>query len=338
MIKQGTSVRIAGLTAGYGRGHILSSISLSIEPGEMVSLLGPSGCGKSTLLRVLAGLHQPTAGEILFAGQPVDALPAAQRRTAMVFQRPLLFPWLSVAANVGFGLKMRHVPAEESGRQVAAALRMVQLEGYADRRSTELSGGQAQRVALARALVTAPDLLLLDEPFSALDENLRGEMRQLVRRLQRELGITTIFVTHDQAEAAMLADRIALLLDGRLAQFAPPRQFFTAPATPEVARFFGWQLIETPEVISALRPELVRVRPLASPPAPSGARPLAGTLRSLTDLGLRIRYGIELETGSTVEITRIESAEDAPDPLLLRPGTPVQLDFPPSALVHFPRR
>jgi spermidine/putrescine transport system ATP-binding protein len=338
MADRGTSIRIEGLTAGYGRGHILESISLAIEPGELVSLLGPSGCGKSTLLRVLAGLHQPTSGEILFAGQSVNRLPAEQRRTAMVFQRPLLFPWLSVAGNVGFGLKMRRVPVAQARQQVAEALRMVHLEGYADRRPTELSGGQAQRVALARALVTAPELLLLDEPFSALDENLREEMRQLVRQLQRQLHITTIFVTHDQTEAALLADRIGLLLGGRLAQFAPPRQFFTAPATPEVARFFGWQLIETPDGISALRPELVQVRHQTSPPVSASVQPLRGTLRSVADLGLRIRYAIELETGGVIEITCLETAADGQTPLRRQPGAPVRLDFPPSALVHFPAR
>jgi ABC-type Fe3+/spermidine/putrescine transport system ATPase subunit len=330
MMAEGTSVSVEGLTAGYGRGHILESITLSIDPGELVCLLGPSGCGKSTLLRVMAGLHPPETGEIRIAGRVVNGLTAERRRLAMVFQRPLLFPWLSVAENIGFGLKMQKVAKEQIRRKVSEALQMVQLEGYADRRPSELSGGQAQRVALARALVTTPDLLLLDEPFSALDENLRGEMRHLVRRLQRELCITTIFVTHDQTEAALLADRIALLLDGRLAQFDPPRQFFTAPKSPEVARFFGWQLVESPGGTIALRPELVRLRsPIDRTDYQSGPQ-LLGTLRTVTDLGLRIAYTVELDTGLMIEISGEEPALP-----IAAPGARVQLDFPPRAIVYF---
>lgn len=333
MMREGTSVTIEGLTAGYGRGHVLESISLSIEPGEMICLLGPSGCGKSTLLRVLAGLHpqEPGAGEIRLSGRIVNQLPAELRRTAMVFQRPQLFPWLSVAGNIGFGLKMQKLPPDLIRQKVEEALHLVQLEGYAARRPDELSGGQAQRVALARALVTRPDLLLLDEPFSALDENLRGEMRHLVRQLQRELHITTIFVTHDQTEAAILADRIALLLDGRLAQFDPPRQFFTAPNSREVARFFGWQLLERPDGTLALRPELIRLRLPSDPPDPLCQDPLHGSILTVTDLGLRITSVVQLDTGQLIEVAEDGSRPVSPIPA----GSRVRLDYPPQAIVHF---
>lgn len=332
------AVRIEGLGAGYGRQEVLREISLAIDPGELVALLGPSGCGKSTLLRVVAGLHAPGAGRILFNGREVNGLPAERRRAAMVFQRPLLFPHLTVAGNVAFGLKMRRMASGEIRQRVAQALHLVQLEGYGDRRPGELSGGQEQRVALARALVIEPDLLLLDEPFSALDPGLRAEMQRLVGDLQRRLGITTIFVTHDQEEAVLLADRIAVLLDGRLAQFDHPRGFYTAPATPEVARFFGWQLCRWRGATVALRPELLRAY---SANWPAGqvhdlpgemageAEPLRGYLRAVTDLGWQLRCRVELTDGTIIETIEPPSAA--------RPaiGDPVCLTFPSAALLSF---
>ena len=178
---------------------------------ELMALLGPSGCGKTTALKVVAGLLAPASGDVMFDGVSVLSIPAERRGATMVFQKPLLFPHMTVVENVGFGLKMRRMAKAEIAARVTQALQWAQLEGYERRKPSELSGGQEQRVALARALVTEPRVLLLDEPFSALDENLRGEMRLLVRELQQRLRITTIFVTHDQREALAVADRIALI-------------------------------------------------------------------------------------------------------------------------------
>ena len=224
----------------YGAdGPALEDLSLAVEPGELVALLGPSGCGKTTALKIVAGLLRPTAGDVRVAGRSVVGTPPERREAAMVFQKPLLFPHMNVARNVGFGLRMRGAPKEEADGKVYEALRRVRMEGFAARPPEELSGGQQQRVALARALVTGPRLLLLDEPFSALDANLREEMRELVLRLQDEGGHTTVFVTHDQEEAVVLADRIALIFDGRLQMYDRPEAFYDRPATREVARFFG---------------------------------------------------------------------------------------------------
>ncbi|GAC1610130.1 MAG: ABC transporter ATP-binding protein [Mycobacteriales bacterium] len=234
-----TAVRLAGLSKRYGAVDVLRDLTLDVTPGSLVALLGPSGCGKTTTLRAVAGLIDPTAGDVLFDGRSVLAQPPERRPVAMVFQAPLLFPHVSVGDNVAFGLRMRGVRRAERRRQAEQALDRVQLGGFAGRRPSELSGGQEQRVALARALVVEPSVLLLDEPFSALDASLRTEMRDLVRQLQRDLGVTTLFVTHDQEEAVVLADRVALMLEGRLQQYAAPEAFYAAPASLAVARFFG---------------------------------------------------------------------------------------------------
>ena len=234
-----TGIELDTLTAGYGGDPVVAGLSLDVAPGELVALLGPSGCGKTTTLRVVAGLLAPESGDVRFDGRSVLGLPPERRPVAMVFQAPLLFPHLSVGDNVAYGLRMRGVGRRDRARRAAAALERVQLPGAADRRPSELSGGQEQRVALARALVVEPQVLLLDEPFSALDEELREEVRDLVAGLQRDAGITTVFVTHDQQEATVLADRVAVLLDGRLQQVAAPRELYEAPASLRVARFFG---------------------------------------------------------------------------------------------------
>ncbi|MCW2608326.1 MAG: ABC-type spermidine/putrescine transport system ATPase component [Frankiales bacterium] len=234
-----TRVELRGLTKSYDGAAVVRGVDLVVEPGSLTALLGPSGCGKTTTLRVVAGLLDADGGDVLFDGAGVLGLPAEKRPVAMVFQKPLLFPHLSVGENVGFGLRMRKVPKRERAERVGRALELVRLQDLADRRVGEMSGGQEQRVALARALVTEPDVLLLDEPFSALDAGLRVEVRDLVRALQQELGVTTLFVTHDQEEAVSLADSVALMLDGRLEQHDVPRAFYDRPASLAVARFFG---------------------------------------------------------------------------------------------------
>ncbi len=217
----------------------VDGFDLVVKPGELVCLLGPSGCGKTTILKAIAGLLKPTRGDIRMNGRSLAGIPTEKRSTGMVFQKPQLFPHLTVGANIGFGLRMRRVDTVQIKARVREMLHLVQLEGMEDRRVTEISGGQAQRVALARALIIEPQVWLLDEPLSQLDANLREEMRELIRSIQKKLGVTTLFVTHDQEEGVVLADRIGLVLQGRLQQIGSPPELLEAPATVEVARFFG---------------------------------------------------------------------------------------------------
>ena len=217
----------------------VDAIDMSIEKGQLVAMLGPSGCGKTTTMKMVAGLLDPTSGDVQFDGKSVVDIPAEKRQVAMVFQKPLLFPHMSIGDNVAFGLRMRGVDKQTRRKRVKEMMELVRLPGMEDRRPGQLSGGQEQRISLARGLITEPDILLLDEPLSQLDANLRIEMRDLIRSIQAELGITSVFVTHDQEEAVMLADRIALMLQGRIQQDGLPQDFYERPATQAVARFFG---------------------------------------------------------------------------------------------------
>jgi putative spermidine/putrescine transport system ATP-binding protein len=232
-------LEVSGLRASYGGPTVVDGLDLTVPAGTLTALLGPSGCGKSTLLRTVAGLLDPDTGDVTIGGVSLLGTPAERRPVGLVFQKPLLFGHLSVGDNVGFGLRMRRVGRVARRRRAAEMLERVGLEGFAGRRVGELSGGQEQRVALARALVLDPQVLLLDEPFSQLDAGLRGRMRELVRAVQRELGVTTLFVTHDQQEAVDLADAVALMLDGRIEAHGAPAAFYTRPATLRAARFFG---------------------------------------------------------------------------------------------------
>lgn len=235
----GARVEIRALRHQFGAVEALKAVDLTINAGEFVTLLGPSGCGKTTLLRCLAGLILPKSGEILIGGRPVTQTPVHKRDLGMVFQSYALFPHMSVAENIRFGLKMRGIKGISAEQRTSDALKLVQMQGYEARYPTQLSGGQQQRIALARALVTHPKALLLDEPFGALDAKLRESMQIELRRLQRSLGITTIFVTHDQQEALSMADRVAVMNDGQVDQFDAPVRIYDAPATPFVAEFIG---------------------------------------------------------------------------------------------------
>lgn len=234
-----TTVRLNELSKRYGTQLAVDALSLTIEPGSMLALLGPSGCGKTTCLRMIAGLVQPTSGEIFIDGKRITGTPVHRRNIGMLFQNYALFPHMTVAENVAFGLEARRLPKAEIASRVSGALQLVQLGGYADRMPAQLSGGQQQRVALARCLVVEPALLLLDEPLGALDKGLRENMQVELRALQQRLGITTIMVTHDQDEALTLADRIAIMRGGRLEQLGSPAEVYQAPASRFVAGFIG---------------------------------------------------------------------------------------------------
>ena len=266
----------------FGSREVLKNISLNIAPGEFLTLLGESGSGKTTLLRLIAGFEQPTAGEIWMTGERLDTLPPYKRRVNTVFQNYALFPHLNVRENVSYGLRVQGAPKNEIPGRVDDALNMVKMAEFGAARPSRLSGGQQQRVALARALVNRPQLLLLDEPLSALDANLRKQMQSELKALQREIGITFLFVTHDQEEAMALSDRIALLRDGALEQVASPREIYAHPATAYTAQFIGqtnllrgeirrsiatcgvlrWPLDEPDgAVLFSLRPETIRLSP-----------------------------------------------------------------------------
>ena len=228
-----------GLSRAYGGVPAVREMSLTVPRGSLVALLGPSGCGKTTTLRMVAGLEQPDRGRVLVDGVDVTALPPYRRRMGVVFQSYALFPHMTVAANVAFGLRMQGVARAARTARAMAALDMVGLTGHAAKRPRQLSGGQQQRVALARALAIEPDVLLLDEPLSALDAKLREELRVEMRILQRRVGATAMFVTHDQAEALAMADMVAVMQAGRVAQLGTPEEVFEHPATPFVAEFVG---------------------------------------------------------------------------------------------------
>ena len=227
------------LSKHYGQTTALSELSLRIGPGELVSLLGPSGCGKTTALRIVAGFIQPDTGVVRIDGHVVNGVPPHQRNIGIVFQNYALFPHMTVYGNVAFGLKMRYVPAAELPRRVARAIELVRLVGLEHRYPNQLSGGQQQRVAVARAVVINPRVLLLDEPLSNLDAKLRVSTREELRQLQRELGVTTIFVTHDQDEALSISDRVAVMQSGRLEQVGTPEELYERPRTAFVAGFIG---------------------------------------------------------------------------------------------------
>lgn len=236
---QGVAVELESITKKYGDQLALNALSLSVEPGEFVALLGPSGCGKTTALRSIAGLETIDSGTISINGEDVTDQPTNKRDMGMVFQSYSLFPHLTAGENVGFGLRMRKVAATERRKKATDALSMVGLDGYFDRYAHELSGGQQQRVALARALVTEPRVLLLDEPLSALDAKVRVQLREEIRRIQTQLGITTFFVTHDQEEALAVADRVAVMQAGNIEQIGTPEDLYRHPQSPFVAEFIG---------------------------------------------------------------------------------------------------
>src|SRR5687767_11695204 len=288
------ALRLAGIEKRYGATVAVAGVDLEVRDGEFVTLLGPSGCGKTTTLGLIAGFFAPTRGEIYLKGRPVADLPPFRRDIGVVFQDYALFPHMTAGENVAFGLKMRNLPKAEIAQRVREALDLVQLAGLAERAPLQLSGGQRQRVALARALVIRPTVLLLDEPLSNLDLKLREEMRVEIAGLQRRLGITTVFVTHDQGEALVMSDRIAVMNAGRIEQIGEPAEIYERPATRFVAEFIGRMNFFTREnEVVAIRPE--RARLSAEPPASGFA--LRGTVRHVLYLGSTLEYHLTLEGG-----------------------------------------
>ncbi|MEA1760493.1 ABC transporter ATP-binding protein [Pseudomonas syringae pv. tomato] len=322
-------VSIENLQKSYASTSVFSDINCRIAKGEFVTLLGPSGCGKSTLLRCIAGLTPVNSGRILLDGNDLVPLTPQKRNIGMVFQSYALFPNMTVEQNVAFGLRMQKVSADDSERRVAEILRMVELHDFAKRYPHQLSGGQCQRVALARSLVTRPRLLLLDEPLSALDARIRKLLREQIRAIQRELGLTTIFVTHDQEEALTMSDRIFLMNQGRIVQSGDAETLYTAPVNVFAAGFIGnYNLLEAEDATRLMQRPIasrIAIRPESIQLSLTGE--LEGQVRSHSLLGNVIRYRIQARGVDLVVNVLNRSAEDLhPD------GRRVTLNIEPSAL------
>jgi putative spermidine/putrescine transport system ATP-binding protein len=342
------NLELVQLGKRYGEAIAVEAVDLKVAEGELVALLGPSGCGKTTTLRMVAGFIRPTTGRVLIGGQDVTGLPPYARDTGMVFQSYALFPHMTVAENVSFGLEMRRVPAPERERRVAEALRMVRLEALGGRLPRELSGGQQQRVALARALVVNPAVFLLDEPLSNLDAKLRGEVRLEIRNLQQRLGLTTLIVTHDQEEALTMADRLVVMDRGRVRQIGTAEDLYERPADAFVAGFVGrCNLIEgAVEAEGAFRAAsgvllpcstgtarsrtgTIALRPERIAIAPGAAGGVPARLAAVTYLGAQTEYHLDLDGLSLVSV-QATPAEASPLKQL-RPGEAVTLSWDHSA-------
>lgn len=273
----------------FGLTTVVQDFNLDVEPGEFVSFLGPSGCGKTTVLRMVAGFEEPSAGKIVVAGKDITRLKPNQRNVGMVFQAYALFPNLTVAQNIGFGLKVAGMPKTDADRRVAEMLDLIKLPQMGDRYPYQLSGGQQQRIALARAIAPKPKLLLLDEPLSALDAKVRVSLREEIRSIQKRLGITTIFVTHDQEEALTMSDRVGILRDGRLVQEGPPEEIYDRPKSEFAATFLGDANIFRGETTGAG----IRLPDGTAIAAAAGATLAAGARASCAVRPERIRMGTD---------------------------------------------
>ncbi len=317
------SVRLEAVEKRFGDVVAVAGIDLEVADGEFFSMLGPSGSGKTTTLRMIAGFELPTAGRILLHGEDVSRKPPFDRDVNTVFQDYALFPHMSVADNVGYGLTIRRVPRADKLARVTDALRMVRLEGFERRRPSQLSGGQRQRVALARALVNRPRVLLLDEPLGALDLKLREEMQLELKAIQQSVGITFIYVTHDQEEALTMSDRIAVFNDGRIEQIGSPADVYERPATPFVAGFVGTSNLLRGDAAIAIvgRPGTFTIRPEKIRLAGAGDEPAddeiaaPGTVRQVVYLGPDTRYHVALAAGGELVVTQQNLATSSMDAL-----------------------
>jgi ABC-type Fe3+/spermidine/putrescine transport system ATPase subunit len=333
---------IENLSVSYDGNRVLDHVSLDVERGEMIALLGSSGCGKTTLLRSIAGFVIPDEGSIKVAGQDITQLPPEKRATAMMFQSYALWPHMTVAGNIGYGLRMRGWKRDAIDQRVADMLKLLQLEGFAKRPVTQLSGGQRQRVAMGRALAVDPQMLLLDEPMSNLDYKVRLELRHELRALQRRIGITAVYVTHDREEALMLADRIAVIDAGRVVQFGPPEDVFHRPGSAFVAGFMGADntlaMVRLPDgslmlsphaggeaVTAHFRSDTARVN------APGAADDLRfeGSIAQAVYVGQGYRYRVRVADGADVWALADARIDE---------GTPVTVAVPRDALLVFASR
>ena len=344
--RNAAGIEISGVNLSYGSTHVLKDVNLSVEPGEFFAFLGPSGCGKTTLLRLIAGFNQSQSGTVRVGGTDVSTLPPWKRDVGMVFQSYALWPHMSVARNVAFGLEERRAPREEIAQRVDQALDLVGLKHLKDRKPSQLSGGQQQRVALARTIAVRPKVLLLDEPLSNLDAKMRVQVRRELRELQQTLGITTIFVTHDQEEANTICDRIAVMSDGVVQQVGTPMQLYDSPVNLFVANFLGTANIldgqigqgafeisgggRVPMAANANAPIGAKVvfRPqnaivgLPSGNAPDGLTRLHGHVIHFEFLGASVRYGIRIGTNEVlVDVPHQAGVEP------LRTGSAVAVDL-----------
>jgi putative spermidine/putrescine transport system ATP-binding protein len=345
--RAGVEVRLEDLRRSYAGITALDGLSLTLAPGELVALLGPSGCGKTTAMRLVAGLEEANSGRVMFGGKDVTGLPASKRDVGMVFQAYSLFPHMTAAQNVAFGLSLHKVGSEQRKQRVGEMLELVGLSGYANRYASQLSGGQQQRVALARALAIQPTVLLLDEPLSALDAKVRSRLRDEIRRVQLEAGVTTLFVTHDQEEALAIADRVGVMNAGRLEQLGSPTEIYSRPATPFVAEFVGL----TNRIPGIVKSGMVEVRglqlPLVQPDATAGpaialVRPeavslasedssvpgqLVGTVLTVAFLGATSRVTVDL--GDMTVLAQLPTSQASANPA----GTRVRLSIRPDPVL-----
>ncbi|GGU96537.1 ABC transporter ATP-binding protein [Streptomyces litmocidini] len=341
---EGMAIRLTGLRKTYGGTEAVAGVDLEIADGEFFSMLGPSGSGKTTVLRMIAGFEAPTAGTVELAGRDVTRLAPFERDVHTVFQDYALFPHMTVEQNVAYGLKVRGVPRAERLVRARAALAQVGLEGLGRRRPAELSGGQRQRVALARALVGRPRVLLLDEPLGALDLKLRERMQVELKEIQREVGITFVFVTHDQEEALTMSDRIAVFHQGRIEQVAAPAEIYERPATPFVAGFVGTSNLLTGETARqvvgtagtySIRPEKIRILPDHEAPGDPGHSTAAGTVAEVVYLGDSTRFLVDLDGGGRLTALQQNLETSSADLAAFR-GARIGLQWHPDHAVRVP--
>ena len=312
------AISLRGVRKAYGDVDAVAHVDLDIVRGEFFTMLGPSGSGKTTLLRIIAGFVAADAGSVSLGGVDVARQPPYARNVNTVFQDYALFPHMNVLQNVEYGLRVKRVPREERRRRAQAALEMVRLPQHGKRKPAELSGGQRQRVALARAIVNQPEVLLLDEPLGALDLKLRQEMQLELKRIQREVGITFVFVTHDQEEALTMSDRLAVLNEGRIEQVGTPIEVYERPASEFVAGFIGVSnLLERHGRRFTIRPEKITLREPDSP-APSGWHSEGGHVRDVVYLGMVTRYIVDLDAGGALSVVSQNSETAAADVLAAR--------------------
>jgi putative spermidine/putrescine transport system ATP-binding protein len=305
-----SAVEVRDVVKKFGDNVVVNGVSLDILTGEFFTMLGPSGSGKTTLLRMIAGFESPDGGSIFLQGEDVTSRPAHLRPVNTVFQDYALFPHMDVLANVEYGLRVRKVPRAQRRERAQRALDMVQLQGLEGRRPAQLSGGQRQRVALARAIVNEPAVLLLDEPLGALDLKLRQEMQVELKAIQRRVGITFIYVTHDQEEAMAMSDRIAIMNGGVIEQIGAPRDVYEHPATPFVARFIGTSnILERDGRRWSLRPERLRLSALDAPATGDDHAP--GAIRDVVYLGMMTRYVVHLDSGDDLVVVHTNEGTDA---------------------------